>query len=401
MGVTAGFGQAIAALCSPVIARLYAPDEFALLGLYTALLGPLTVIAPMRYESAIPLPREDEDGMQVLGLSLCLVALASILIQVILLMRFQQLGRISAVGWLLPVGTAATAGYQCLSLWAIRQQDFRVLAKTKLTQAVGMVSAQIGLALAHCGAVGLVIGHIFGQGGGGFALSAAAKRTVHLKSITISGMWRAAVRYKRFPSLCLGAAALQSVTAALPLLFFSRVFDIRITGVLTLALGYISSPISLLNVTLGQVTNGEFADLLRNDPKRIRSVFLRRLKATVLVGVAIYLVYVLIVPPLIPIVFGARWKDGAICARILAPVLACSAIATPFGCLLDVLEHQGLALFRELVRASLVVAAFIVAILLHLDWHSALILYAGAAVAGYLVHIGISWRSAASCASIA
>jgi len=45
--------------------------------------------------------------------------------------------------WLLPVALLGGGVYQCLSYWAIRRQDFRRLARTRLAQASGQVGSQV------------------------------------------------------------------------------------------------------------------------------------------------------------------------------------------------------------------------------------------------------------------
>jgi hypothetical protein len=46
-------GQAINVLASPILTRLYRPEEVGLLGLYTAFIGIASVGAALRYETAI------------------------------------------------------------------------------------------------------------------------------------------------------------------------------------------------------------------------------------------------------------------------------------------------------------------------------------------------------------
>jgi O-antigen/teichoic acid export membrane protein len=49
-------GQAITVLVSPILTRLYTPEDFGVFGVYASILGIVTVVASLRYEYALPLP---------------------------------------------------------------------------------------------------------------------------------------------------------------------------------------------------------------------------------------------------------------------------------------------------------------------------------------------------------
>ena len=50
-------GQIIVMAASPILTRLYSPEDFGLLSVYAGLLGILGVIASLRYQLATPLER--------------------------------------------------------------------------------------------------------------------------------------------------------------------------------------------------------------------------------------------------------------------------------------------------------------------------------------------------------
>ena len=66
-------GQAITVLAAPLLTRLYSPEDFGLLAVYTSLLMTIGVIASLRYQLAIPLPKSDEEAAHVVVLSLFIV----------------------------------------------------------------------------------------------------------------------------------------------------------------------------------------------------------------------------------------------------------------------------------------------------------------------------------------
>lgn len=74
------FAQALAVLASPVLTRLYGPEAFGIAALFVAVTGIISVVACLRYELAIMLPKRDGEAACLLGLSLLLAATMSLLL---------------------------------------------------------------------------------------------------------------------------------------------------------------------------------------------------------------------------------------------------------------------------------------------------------------------------------
>ena len=62
--------QAIGMAFSPLITRLYGPEAFGLLGIYTSLLGVLGPITALTVPVAIVLPKDDDEAKRLAFLSL-------------------------------------------------------------------------------------------------------------------------------------------------------------------------------------------------------------------------------------------------------------------------------------------------------------------------------------------
>jgi len=71
------FAQVITILASPLLTRLYGPEAFGFLALFTSITSIIGVVACMRYEMAIMLPKTDEEAANLLGLCLLCVAVVS------------------------------------------------------------------------------------------------------------------------------------------------------------------------------------------------------------------------------------------------------------------------------------------------------------------------------------
>nr|WP_274520339.1 oligosaccharide flippase family protein [Ectothiorhodospira sp. 9100] len=161
-------------MASPLLTRLYSPEDFGLLAVFAALLGILSVIASLRYQLAIPLPESDEEAAHVVVLGLIIVADMSLLATVLVIFFAQPIADVfntpalASYLWLLPLALLLSGIYQVFNYWAIRVKAFTPIARTKLTQAIATVSVQLG---------GYLLGPLARHTRGGWALCAVSPFT--------------------------------------------------------------------------------------------------------------------------------------------------------------------------------------------------------------------------------
>ncbi len=67
------FAQALGVLAATIVARLFAPEAFGVAALFASITGIIGVVACLRYELSIMLPKNDEEAANLLGLSLFFV----------------------------------------------------------------------------------------------------------------------------------------------------------------------------------------------------------------------------------------------------------------------------------------------------------------------------------------
>src|SRR2546425_10423373 len=79
--------QAIPLVVTPILTRIYSPQDFGLFALYMSIIAILGVVATGRYELAIMLPEKDEDAINVVYISF-IITLATSLITLIVFWFF-------------------------------------------------------------------------------------------------------------------------------------------------------------------------------------------------------------------------------------------------------------------------------------------------------------------------
>lgn len=393
-------GQALAVLAAPLLTRLYGPEAFGYLGVYMAVLGVLVTVASLRYQVAIPLPERNESAMNLLVLSFAALLAVTALVTLLLALfgaAFARLLGAEALApylWLVPLGLLGAGVYQVLSYWAIRTEAFGALARTKLTQALGTLAAQLGLGFLTGGAFGLLAGDALGRAAGSGTLlrAARARSDWRPRHITRRGLAEVARRYRRFPLLSSGSALLNSLGLQLALLLVTALYSPAIAGHFTLTQRIVGIPMMLVGTAVSQVYLAE-AVKQRRHAAALRRLYLRSSLRLLLIGLAPIALLALVGPALFAFVFGAEWLEAGRYARALAPMFLAQFVVVPLSQTLNVLERQDLQFGWDATRLLLVLGAFALGQRLSLPPIGTLALYSASGTLAYLALFGLSYRA--------
>lgn len=71
--------QAIPIAISPILTRIYSPEDFGVFALFVAIISILGNIANAKYELAIMLPKKDEDAINIFALGFLITCIISII----------------------------------------------------------------------------------------------------------------------------------------------------------------------------------------------------------------------------------------------------------------------------------------------------------------------------------
>lgn len=346
-------GQIIVVAASPILTRLYSPEDFGLLAVYAGLLGILGVIASLRYQLAIPLPESDEEAASVAILSL-LVVLGMTAVSAIIVGFWGEpittalnTPALEPYLWLLPLGLLLTGMYQVFRYWAIRTRAFPAIARTKLTQAISMVGVQLG---AHTlGPLALLLGQVTGQAAGTSSLGVLAVRRkwTAFRQVRLADIGWAATRYRRFPIYSSWSGVFNKTGTELPAILFAALFSPAVAGIYMLAHRVLAMPMSLLGKAIADVffssaskanREGSLAPLVSGIHTKLAHIAMPPALLLVLLG-----------PDLFAFAFGEPWRQAGQFAQWMAPFLYIQFVTSPLSTLHSVVEKQAQGAFFHVV----------------------------------------------------
>jgi O-antigen/teichoic acid export membrane protein len=400
-------GQTVSIALSPILTRLYTPEQFGILSVYSALLTILVVVASLRYELALPLAASDEDAINLVAICGCVLILTTAVIAVAAFVFPEE--TLEAI-WPTPINSWRVAGYRgllvlgflCLGGYfialylATRQNAYRTIARTRLYQGIVGPLTQIGLGAAGAGAPGLLIGSILGQSTGTLSLF---YRVLHprrelLRTISLRRMAALARRYCRFP-LIASWSALLDVAGGNQLLYLivSTEYSARIAGFIFLAERIVARPLSLVGTSILQVFVGEAGKTVAADPDLLRRRFYQVVSRQFLLA-AMWVGFAnLAAVFLFARVFGTNWGDAVIYLQAMSVCYLAQAVVLPVIHTLQLLERQAMAAAWQTGRLLLIVSAFGLCIHYDVEAPKAILLYSGAQGGSCFVLLGLMARA--------
>jgi len=362
----AGIGQIAMALALPVLTRLYTPEEFGVLAVYAGLLGVFSTVSGLRYELAIPLPKTDGSAANILILSILCVVITSVILACFVGVYLEQIPKwlntaaIEPFLWLLPVGVFFSGLQQSFTYWAIRRNNFRCIARTKIQQGVGSASIQVLLGLLHLGPLGLIFGGITAQSGGAFGLIYGAyQRDFQLwPRICKDRIKQRARRYSRFPKYSTWAAFANTGSIMIPPIVLASIFSTEIAGMYLLAHRVLLTPLNLVANSISQVFQAK-AVAARLDgtlDQLVVNTFshLILISATPLAIVGYY------APEVFFLLFGEKWEQAGIYAQWMIPWVAIQFVTSPISIVASVLEKQSGNLWTQLCLFIIRISALLI-----------------------------------------
>ncbi|MCR9190146.1 MAG: oligosaccharide flippase family protein [Alteromonadaceae bacterium] len=353
-------GQAIVIASSPILTRLYSPEDFGLLAVFGGLLGIIGVIASLRYQLAIPLPEADREGGSVLALSLLVLLGFTGLISLALFFFGSELVYVLDVPalapflWALPVGLFLLGVYQIGQYWAIRKREFGAIAKTSFNQSLSMVIVQVsGFAF---GPIMLIFGRLVGQSVAVISLIRwalwADRDQFRDKSRT--EIVEVAGRYRNFPLISTWTGLASSAGSNIPPLLIATLLGAGSAGLFALAFRVLSQPMAVIGQAVSDAFYQRAVIAKREDSlaEAVHDVF----ATLTMLSMPLALMGFIVAPDIFIVVFGSDWEVAGEIARWMTPWLFFQFVVSPCTGIFPVIDRHDIA-FR--FQISLLVASIL------------------------------------------
>ena len=242
------------------------------------------------------------------------------------------------------------------------------------------------ISLLGIGSLGLILGQILQQCAGIGTLSRPIIRNRKnlLKKLNKGEVLWCISRYKNFPIFSAPSQLLNTAGIQLPVIFISSIYGNQALGLYGLANSVVNIPMVLLGHSVTDVLYAEAASVGKSNPLRIKYLYNKLFKNMVFVGLIPLLILLFFSPFLFSFVFGPKWYEAGLYARILAFLVFVRFIFTPISRIFFILERQKQAFMLDLFRVVLVLIVFRISAFFSFSSYYAVGLYSTAMSVVYL-----------------
>jgi lipopolysaccharide exporter len=350
VGGATALGQGAIVVAAPVLARLYDPDAFGLLAVYSALLSVLLAGSSLRYDVAITIAADPDEALHLLVVSIFVALATSIVLGFVVLESGAQLSAVlgapslAALLWLLPIALFVSSVVQALASWAVYHRLFPALARMRVLQGLTQAACQTALGIISSGPLGLIAGDVMGRVVGADRLLRPLFSVARSTNLGLRTMGVYARKRWGFVQVMVAASLLNALSLQVPFLMIPAFFDLQSSGQYFLAYRLLVLPASLVAAAVSQVFFGE-ASYRRADPRALHALAKNAAVSLLVFSIPTYGIVAVGGPALIEAVFGQRWGPAGLYAQVMAPWLMVWSVASPISTLLLVgrRERESLA----------------------------------------------------------
>ena len=324
--------------------RAYSPEDFGAFSVYMSIIGIIAIIVTLRYEMAIVLPETNDDASNVLGLTICLSFVFSLVLSVVLIVFHFSIVRVLNFPvkygfflYFIPPAVFLVSSYQAINYWLVRIKAFKASSINKISRRVveGLVQVAFGIVRLP---VGLVIADLSGNIANNISgINQIKKKGFGLKTISLKKMSLLSKKFIHFPKYNLLPAVLDTCTLAMPIFFINKIFSSKYAGYVDLTQLAIVAPLSLISTTISQVLLQKISEK-RKTGKSIHRNILSLSAILFSISFTVFIIIQLWSTDLFRIVFGDKWVISGQIAKILVFSYTVRFIVSPVSIIFVALE---------------------------------------------------------------
>ncbi len=366
--------QALPIAISPILTRIYTPEDFGVFALFIAISSIFGSIANARYDLAIMLPKKDEDAINIFALGFIITTIFSFFlliiiflfnIQIIKLLNNEEVG-----SWLyfIPFVVFFTGIYNLLNYFNNRKQYYKDIANSIIIKSVIAAIIQLIIGFLKNGPTGLITGQILSQM---FANSVLLKNIIknkvlvsHIKFIKIIAN---AKRYRNFPKFSMLAIFANTLSYHLTNILISSLYSVATLGFYSLVQRVLGAPSALIGISISQVFYQEASSEKQKTGMAIHT-FKTTLKKLILIAIPSFIILYFIVEDLFAFVFGEEWRVAGKYAIIVLPFFFIKFIASGISIILPLFEKQKIEVIWQIILIIITIFGLVIGEILNYNF---------------------------------
>lgn len=330
--------QAILIAITPILTRLYSPEDFGLFALYFSVVSVVSTISSGKYEKAVMLAENDEEALDIIKLCLLLVGVIAFSSFLVFLVFgdwiIYKMGGANIRSWFyfIPITILASSFYNIINLWFVRKKEYKNLSSNRVIKSAVTGTSNIGLGMMGFGSFGLVFSEAFSQSLATifFGKKLWSENKTYLKIFDIQKIKYIANKFSNFPKFSLPADFINIFSSQLPIFLFNSFFAASAVGFYSLTKRVLDAPMGLLSSALLEV----FSQKATEDYQKLgncKEIYIKTFKRLLALSFIPFMIFFFAAPYIFEIAFGLAWREAGEFARILSVMYFIKFIASPLS----------------------------------------------------------------------
>ncbi|MFJ7970213.1 lipopolysaccharide biosynthesis protein [Psychrobacillus sp. NPDC096389] len=349
-------GQIILFAASPLLSRLYTPEEYGILATYTIFISTLSILSTLKLELSMQTEVDNTKAFFLIKIALYFNMLFSIILLLLFYTFNETLCEVFQISqeyswflYLIPFGVFALGLNKINSSLYIRNGEFNKLKDLFISNSIIMVLIQIGFGILKIIPSALIIG------------DASARLVTNIKAfyanvnfrktgkINIESLKRVMVEKKDYMLFSTTSEFFYIlVSQSIPFLIVLY-FNPKLAGFYAFGMKIVNAPMVLIGKSISQVYISEIRTITDNLGK-IEILFNKIVMKLFLVTCLPYVLLLIFGSGIFSFIFGSEWEYSGKLMSIMSILFLIEIVVYPLMVTLEILNKQKILLVWQLVR---------------------------------------------------
>ncbi|WP_161950342.1 lipopolysaccharide biosynthesis protein [Clostridium thermosuccinogenes] len=383
--------QGITFLFTPVISRLFLPEQ---MGAYTLVLSVVNMFGSIvcaRYDMVIVSSECEEEVHSLISLGIIIGIISSIIITMgFAIYTYSDYELSSLIGnWcfiIFPI-LIIYAAINILTAYNNRHGEYGLISKVNILRATAQGTLQTVSGLIGFGSMSLVISYLLSNIVG---IKHQARRLLEnnykIFSTTKEQLLEILNKYKNQPLFSVPAIFFNSASYSLLPFFINSMFDAREVGLYSISFRLLGVPLALISTNVSRVFFQKASEL-HNKYRDFSKIYLRTaLLLLFVIALPMVIVLYFFGEELITLVFGREWTDAGKYVKLLAPMFGVRLIVSTLSVSLIITEKQKYDMILQSLFLVATIFAYVLSKFLELELNAFISIISILFFTNYLVY---------------
>jgi len=360
-------GQMIAFGFTPILSRLFTPDDFTTLEQFTMIMSIAVVVITGKYEFAIMHPKEDRDARQLVILSAALALIGSVAFVIVGIIFSEAIGEyyqnptLGKYFWMLGPALFGFAIFNITNYWFSRKKQYQNAAISKIYNAAAGEPIKWLAGTQQWGTIGLISGTVMGYLLSGIYsgykyIQDQGKKWMDIEWERLKEQGRI---HKDFPLFSIWGSILNRTAQWAHVGIFTHFYGLAAIGFMALCRRIMFAPLNIVSGSYSQVFFQRISEI--ENPNQLQKLYFKALLQFMILASGLVILVWLLPDNTMGFIFGDAWVDSIQYLRLLSFWYALNFVTSSLSFIVLRIQMQRIGLALDALHFAIIFGSIIAA----------------------------------------